>query len=81
MSANDALILCELSGGPGCGALVELEQQIAEVYLLTFPVPNDAVKLEVWSYAFANRCARSGAWVLESICRVGYQNSYGEEAR
>lgn len=81
MSAGDVLILCELSGGPGCGALVELPQQTAEIYLLDFPVPGRAVMREVWSYEFANRCARSGAWVLVAISRVGYQNFYGKGAK
>lgn len=81
MSAKDVLILCELSGGPGCGGTVQLPQQAAEIYLLKFAVPGRWPMREVWSYQFANRCAKSGAWVLEAVSRVGYQNAYGEEAK
>ena len=78
MTASDAFILCELSGGPGCGLQIALKQQTAEVYLLRFPVPGRAVAKEVWSYAFANRSLEDGAWVLEACCRVGYENFYDE---
>lgn len=81
MNASDTFIQCELSGGPGCGLEIALPQQTAEVYLLPFPVPGRAVAKEVWSYAFANRCAESGAWVLEACCRVGYENFYQEDAQ
>lgn len=79
MSSNDLMILCELSGGPGCGLRVALAQQTAEVYLLKFPVPGRAAAKEVWSYQFGNRCAAGGAWMLDALCRVGYENFYGED--
>lgn len=76
MSAGTAMLF-ELSGGPGCGALVELRQEAAEMYLLTFPVAGTKQR-EVWSYRFANRCARkTGAWILELNCFIGLQGDNG----
>jgi len=81
MSAGDAYVLFELSGGPGCGLRLALRQQTAEVYLLRFPVPGRAVAKEVWSYAQAPRSLPDGAWVLEACCRVGYENFYEEDVQ
>ena len=64
-------VLCELSGGPGCGAVLELVLS-AETHLMTFPIANTKCR-QVWEYRFANRCGRAGAWVLEAGRFLGYQ--------
>ena len=64
-------VLCELSGGPGCGAVLELVLT-AETHLMTFPIANTR-RREVWEYRFANRCVSCGAWVLEAVRFLAYQ--------
>jgi len=65
-----------LSGGPGCGAVVELPLVGGDMYLIEFAVPNSPGVKHVWAYEFVNRSVKKG-WLLEVRRWVAFRGMTG----
>lgn len=62
----------ELSGGPGCGAVMAMPMPANDTVLIEFPAEGAPEVKHVWAYRFANRSTDFG-WLLEAVRWVAYR--------